>query len=131
MQGGLANPVLYRQNVLYATMKITRDLLDRPATHRIFSGGGMTFAILGVERHMDVSRGAIHVTSALSSLSLYPVLGVQEGIRCRLLRHPPLPGMVTGVSVTPTAEQTYVHLWVDILPLLPTLHIRCRGGIEG
>ena len=30
---------------------------------------------------MDVADGAIHVASDLSSLSLYPVLGVQGGIR--------------------------------------------------
>ena len=90
MQGGLANPVLDRVDDFYATMKITRDLLDRPATHRSFSGGRMTVAILAWERSMGVVRDATHGTPQVSSQHRYPFLGVPEGIRCRLLRHPPL-----------------------------------------
>ena len=83
VQGGLAKPVLDCRNVHYATLEITFDFLDRPRhpPDIFIRVTGMTSAILGWEGPMGVAGGATHGTSQLSSRSLYPVLGVQEGIR--------------------------------------------------
>ena len=59
--------------------KITLLHANRP--HRFSGWWGRPIAILGRERHMDVTSGAIHVALDLTSLSLYPFLGVQGGIR--------------------------------------------------
>ena len=98
----MANPVLYCVDDFYATVEITRDLLDRPATHRSFSGGRMTSAILAWERSMGVVRDATHGTPQVSSQHRYPFLGVPEGIRVPLPRHPPLTRKGNGGSVTIT-----------------------------
>ena len=56
--------LMYRVDVLNARPEDT-PIAREPAPP--FSGGGdRPIAILGVERHMDVTRGAIHVAPALS-----------------------------------------------------------------
>ena len=91
----MANPVLDCVDVFYATVGITCDLLDRPATHRSFSGGRMTVAILAKERSMGVVGDATHGTPLVTSLHV-PGFGVQAGIRVPTAPAPPPYQRVRG-----------------------------------
>ena len=83
--------------------KITLLHANRP--HRFSGWWGRPIAILGWERAMGVVGDATHGTPQLTSPSLYPVLGVQEGIRLPLPRQPPLTRKGNEGSVTiPTAK---------------------------
>ena len=70
---------------------------------------------------MGVVGDATHGTPLVSSRSLYPVLGVQEGIRvARCPGNPPLPGRVTGKCNDLLQQGHTTSLWLTSYPRVLT-----------
>ena len=131
MQGGLANPVLDRVDNFDATMKITCDLLDRLATHRIFFGWPDDLRDLG----LGAAHGRRQRRDPWDAPGIIPTpvpnFGGTGRDQVPTAPAPPLTRNGNGGKCNAYCRADYVHLWNDILPLLPPLHLLCRGGIEG